>query len=88
MVYVPVQHSPSRRSKELAAAVVRLIAEYKSRESGLTAMEIDVALRVARREALLKIGAGASPRTRMLIVAAVIGIISTLGVLVALFGSR
>ena len=24
MVYVPVQHSPSRRSKELAAAVVRL----------------------------------------------------------------
>jgi hypothetical protein len=88
MVYVPTPPPPSRRSKELAAAIVRLAGEYQAREGRLKPLEIQTALRLAGRELLSRAGGGLSRRQRLLLMLLILGIALTLGLLIFLTNSR
>ena len=78
VVFVPPPPRPSPRARELATAILRLVGEYQARNGKLNSFELLAALRLV--EAELQAG-GEAPlrRQRVLILAAVLGLLIAVG---------
>ncbi len=87
VVFVPPPQ-PSRKAKELGAAIAHLAIEYQSREGKMNGMELRMAIQIAQTELRKRQKGAGDKRPFVIIMAIALALVLLAGVLVLSYSLR